>query len=222
MKLKKTFLYILMLLPLAGTAVCLFFLPEQIPAHYNINGEVNRWGSKYETLIFPVFCIVVGLIMLAAARYYEKRGGAGAGNANACVITGIGCLVLFNAMTAYYLCADFKSVEQLDAMPIDIGRLTFGILGAVMIIAGGLMPEIKMNSLMGLRTPWSMKNETVWRKSQKFGGMSFIAGGILMIILCVPFKGTALILSGIGVLLAILVVDVLYTYKIARKYPDNN
>lgn len=217
MKLKKTILYILMLLSLAVTGVSLFFLPEQIPAHYNFSGEVDRWGSKYETLIFPVFCIVLGIIMLAVARYYEKRGEAGKSNANASVITGIGCLVLFNAMTAYYLYADFKSVEQLDAMPIDIGRLTFGILGVVMIIAGGLMPEIKMNSLMGLRTPWSRKNEAAWRKSQKFGGASFIIGGILMIALCFTLKGTPLMLSALGVLLVLLAVDVYSTYKIAEK-----
>ena len=222
MKLKKAFLYILMLLPLAVTVVSLFFLPEQIPAHYNISGEVDRWGSKFETLVFPAFCIILGLIMLFMARYYEKRGEAGAGNANACVITGIACLVLFNAMTVYYLYADFKSVEQLDAMPIDIGRLVFGILGVVMIIIGGLMPEIKMNSLMGLRTPWSRKNETVWRKSQKFGGLSFIAGGILIIVLCVPLKGAPLMLSGLSILLVLLAVDVYYTYRVAQKYPDNN
>lgn len=41
-----------MLLPLSVVLVSLQFLPDQIPAHYGISGEVDRWGSKYEILIF--------------------------------------------------------------------------------------------------------------------------------------------------------------------------
>lgn len=217
MKLKKTVLYILMLLPLAVTLAALFFLPEQIPAHYNFSGQVDRWGSKYETLVLPVFPVILGVIMLAIARYYEKRGEAETANANACVITGIAGLLLFNAMTVYYLYADFNGVEQLNSMPLDISRLTFGILGGIMIVAGCVMPGLKMNSLTGLRTRWSKKNETAWRKSQKFGGASFIAGGILMTVLCLLFKGTPLMLSGLGILLVLLAVDVYYTYRVAQK-----
>ena len=52
MKNKKIF-YLLMFLPLLVVLISLKFLPDQIPAHYGISGEVDRWGSKYETLIFP-------------------------------------------------------------------------------------------------------------------------------------------------------------------------
>lgn len=37
-----------------ATLAILPHLPEQIPAHYGFDGQVDRWGSKYEALIFPV------------------------------------------------------------------------------------------------------------------------------------------------------------------------
>lgn len=34
-------------------------LPDQIPGHYNAAGEVDRWGSKIETLILPIMMLVM-------------------------------------------------------------------------------------------------------------------------------------------------------------------
>ena len=60
----KKILYIFLIsLPLLITLIALNFLPEQIPAHYGANGEVTRWGSKYESLIVPFISIFFGGIM---------------------------------------------------------------------------------------------------------------------------------------------------------------
>ena len=64
MKTKKIIYFALMFLPLIITLVVLPFLPEQIPAHYNFAGEIDRWGSKYETLLFPAITILMGFFML--------------------------------------------------------------------------------------------------------------------------------------------------------------
>ena len=65
MKKKMVVFYSLMFLPLAVVLIALQFLPEQIPAHYDMNNQVTRWGSKYETLIFPVITVLFGYFMLA-------------------------------------------------------------------------------------------------------------------------------------------------------------
>lgn len=49
--------YVIMFLPLIVTLAALPFLPEQIPAHYGFDNKVNRWGSKYEALLFPIVTI---------------------------------------------------------------------------------------------------------------------------------------------------------------------
>jgi uncharacterized membrane protein len=54
MKKKKIIFYSLMFLPLIVVLIALPFLPERIPAHYDFNNQVTRWGSKYNTYIFVV------------------------------------------------------------------------------------------------------------------------------------------------------------------------
>ena len=49
----KKIMWLLSLVPLIITAVALQFLPESVPMHYNMAGQINRWGSKYENLSFP-------------------------------------------------------------------------------------------------------------------------------------------------------------------------
>ena len=43
---KKLAFYILMFLPLAAVLIALHFLPDQIPAHYDFDGQVTRWGRS--------------------------------------------------------------------------------------------------------------------------------------------------------------------------------
>lgn len=72
--------YSLMLLPLAVVLITLQFLPELIPAHYDMNNQVTRWGSKYETLIFPVITVLLGYFMLAMVKLSSKQEEHGSNN----------------------------------------------------------------------------------------------------------------------------------------------
>ena len=49
----KRIMWAISVISLAGTAVVLQFMPEKVPMHYDLAGNIDRWGSKYENLIFP-------------------------------------------------------------------------------------------------------------------------------------------------------------------------
>ena len=133
MKKKMVVFYSLMFLPLVVVLIALQFLPEQIPAHYDMNNQVTHWGSKYETLIFPVITVLFGYFMLAMAKLSSKQEENGSNNKNVCIVTGIASLALFNAMTVYFLYADFNSIENLSSIALDLNQLVFGLLGVAMI-----------------------------------------------------------------------------------------
>jgi len=209
-----------MLLSLAAGVIALPFLPEQIPAHYNAAGQVDRWGSRYETLIFPAMTVLIGLIMLTASKYSAKKEKNGQNNARLVLITGIACCILFILMQVYYLYADFQGVEDLSSVPVDISQLVFSVMGVIMIVLGNVMPKAKNNSFIGLRTPWSRKNDEVWKKSQKFGGVSFILGGLATLVICLLTEGISCMIWSLSVLLLITIVDVCYTYKLAKQSPQ--
>ena len=68
------------------------FLPDQIPAHYNAAGEIDRWGSKYEQLILAVFFSLSGWIIWLISRFSGKLAD------NDAVIVGIAVQLLLCAL----------------------------------------------------------------------------------------------------------------------------
>ena len=212
---KKAIYFLLMFLPLLITFCALPFLPEQVPAHYNFEGEVDRFGSKYETLIFPVFTILMGLFMLWMAKIGAKDGEK---NEKTVFYTGMGISVWFTVMHCYTLFMDFKNAANLYDFEFDINQIFCILLGTGMAVMGCFMPKLKKNSLIGLRTSWSMKNDITWEKSQLFGGISFIICGALMIVAGLFLEELAAMFVALGLIVADTVICVIYSYKIAKKY----
>ena len=79
MKVKKIAFYGLMYLPLISALFALQLLPEQIPAHYGLNNQVTRWGSKYEALIVPIVTAILGYFFLGIAKTAAKHEENGKG-----------------------------------------------------------------------------------------------------------------------------------------------
>ena len=44
-------------------------LPDQVPGHYNAQGEVDRMGSKFELLLLPG----IGLFMIFFIQFFERN-----------------------------------------------------------------------------------------------------------------------------------------------------
>lgn len=181
---------ILSLLPLAAATVAVvWLLPETIPVHYGGSGLADRWGSKYECFFLPVFSLVFGGAMLLgawlAARSSGKNGDQGC---RVLVISGIVCLAVFNLLNFFILYAAWAQLEDLGDVP-EIGlRILLGVVAVALLILGAVMPQVKQNPWFGVRTKWTLQSETVWVKSQRFGGKLFMAAALLCLLsLLLPF-----------------------------------
>ena len=53
-------IYILIIFPVVVTVSLLPFIGSKVPLHYDALGNINRWGSKYELLIYPIVIIPFG------------------------------------------------------------------------------------------------------------------------------------------------------------------
>lgn len=216
MKGRKIVYFILMFLPLVVTLVLLPLFPEQIPAHYGADGQVTRWGSKWELIILPAATLLMAGFFPLVAKLVRAAEPDGKNNEKVLLISGCATLLLFNVMTGYFLYTAYHQLENLSEFPVDINRIVFVALGIVLIIVGNVMPKARMNSLCGLRTPWSMKNEVTWKKSQRFGGISFIVAGVAMALISLLTHGWSCFAWAMGILLIVAVVDVIYTYRAAK------
>lgn len=172
------------IVPGAATAVMVgWFLPDTIPAHYGVSGQVDRWGSKYECFVLPGITLAFGALMLLAAwgASRSKKEDAQKG-LKATLITGAMGLLVFDAMTAFFLYTSWAKVEDLGKMPEGSIRWLLGLIPVFLIVAGALMPRFKRNYWIGVRTKWTLQSDAVWEKSQRFGGKAFVVAGVLCLV----------------------------------------
>ena len=210
---------ILMFLPLVVAIVFLSILPDQIPAHYDMAGEVTRYGSKYESLLFPVMTLCLGYFLLFMGKISSKKEGNNNNNNEKVVMkTGLVSLTMFNVLNGFFLYTSLKGIENLNSTAIDINQITSGLLGVMLVVTGNIMPKAKRNAIVGLRTKWSMSSELAWQKSQKFGGVAFIVAGVSILIASVfIFTGLVCIVFSLGMILTASIVSTIYSYKVSKK-----
>ena len=210
------------------TCAAIPFMDDQVPMHYNISGEVDRWGSKHENFIFPAIILAFSLFWTLLIAFYRKKALSSseekdsvqaASNLKVLNITAIATTVLFVLMQCFFLATCLSSVKQLSGTAII--PLVLTIAGVFLIVCGNLMPKTRRNSIVGFRTPWSMKSDALWSKSNRFGGISLIVTGLLTILLSalLPYK-TALPVFLI-LLLVDCVVSIVYSYIIWKHSSKN-
>lgn len=67
-------------------------------------------------------------------------------------------------------------------------KMIMCVVGIVAIAVGIITTKVKRNSIIGLRTPWSMYNDITWKKSNKIGGILMAIAGILIAISAFVFE----------------------------------
>ncbi|MCL1984515.1 MAG: DUF1648 domain-containing protein [Methanomassiliicoccaceae archaeon] len=91
-------LFVLALLPLIVALIALPFMPDTVPAHRSWGGIVDRWGSKYETLVLPAIALVTGLFMIWMTKFSAGKDDY-AGRMVFCI--SVGTALLFIAITIW-------------------------------------------------------------------------------------------------------------------------
>lgn len=223
----KKLLWLVGCLPLIWTALVLQWLPDEVPMHYDIAGQVDRWGSKYESLLVAGFILVFMLFCQGMTAHHERQAvravtereqQAARTNAKILTVTGL-CTVLvltvvqgvllYNAYTA----AGSRSTES----TVDMGKLLCLLLGGLFMVMGNFMPRTKRNSLLGIRLRWSRYNDNTWRKSNLIGGWAMAGAGLLMLLTALFTQGVVAIGLMLGYLLVVIGVTVVGAYRVYRQ-----
>ncbi len=195
------------------TVVFTVILPDIIPVHYNFKGEADRFGSKYENLIFLFFSILMTGIMLLCAKYGEKKKAQEV-ETKVTLYAAIFSVCLFMVLTLVFGLVALNYSEESFRVTADmVSQLANAGIGVLVIVLSNMMPKARKNAVFGLRTKWSMASDTVWQKSQRFGGFSGVLCGVLMIMVSMM---TPVLWGGIATLLLIVawtIVCVVMSYK---------
>ncbi|WP_372765784.1 SdpI family protein [Lutibacter sp.] len=209
MNLKKELpLITIVLLPFIYLAYIWNQLPEKVPMHWNIKGEIDRYGEKMELIIIPILLpLLVYIIFLVVPKIDPKNKLNKMGNKLQTIKV---LLTTFMSILALFII--YSAKNQSFANPNYIILL----IGVLYIILGNYFKTIKANYFIGIRMPWTLENETVWKKTHKLGGKLWFVGGIIVVLTSLildkePNVTVFLIITGI-----ITIIPIVYSYIIFK------
>lgn len=177
-KKNKILMVILAILPFIVVLGTIKYLPDQIPAHYGFNGEVTRWGSKYESFIIPIICIFFTFIMMLVMNSEIKNENNNM-NKKAIMMTTYIVPILFNILTYIFLYSSFKKITNIENS--IVAKLIIAAIGGIFIVLGYYIPKISQNSIIGIRTKVTLADEEIWRQTHRHGSKIMIIYGIIVI-----------------------------------------
>ena len=148
-------------------------LPDQVPMHWGINGEVDGWESKERAVFFmPCFCAAMQLFLLVMTSI-DPRKKAIHRKPMMVVIWLIPVLSLVMNVAIYLIALGFK---------VNMVEIILVLLGAFFVLLGNYMPKLKKNYTVGIKVPWALNSEENWIRTHRFGGKVYVVTGIVCII----------------------------------------
>lgn len=221
----KKLMWAITALSVIGTGIVIPFLPEQVPMHYDMAGNIDRWGSRYENLIFPVLTVLMTLFMAFLIRYFERKAlreaddksrAAAQTNASVIGITGASVAAMFTVLQGFILYGAYvEAAAEAEKQAVDIGKVSMILLGILLIVLGNVMTKTRRNGIVGVRISWSMYNDTTWRKSNRFGAFAMMLAGALTIASALLLKSSlGVLLSPLGLVMLAVITTAVYARRV--------
>ncbi|UPK70992.1 SdpI family protein [Chitinophaga filiformis] len=105
----------------------------------------------------------------------------------------------------------------LSSQGIQAQRLIPELTMLFIAICGNLLYNARPNRYMGIRTPWTLRNEEVWRRTHHVGGIWSFVAGIAGFIVCIfaPERMLSVITPAIAISIGVFCIG--YSYWQYRK-----
>jgi uncharacterized membrane protein len=174
-KKEKIIILSLILILFIGTAYFYFVLPSRIATHWGISGKADEFSSKfYGLIITPIITLFLILLFFAIPSIDPLKEN-------------------IKKFQKYYLW--FIIVFTLFMMFIQTHIIIWNLgyewsvnilfpvaIGILFIFISVLLKNSERNWFIGIRTPWTLSSDKVWKKTHERGSKLFFVDGVLSII----------------------------------------
>lgn len=192
-------------------------LPALVPTNWGISGQPDTWGPKSTNLwlsLLPlaatIFFYILPLFDPRRANY-KKHSKAYSS--------------FIIALVAFFICLIWAVNAASFGMRLPVSFIITVLTGILFVVLGNFMPQIRPNFFFGIRTPWALDNETVWRKTHRLGGVLFFAAGVLIAISAF-LPGVPSLVVVLATTLSAGIIPIVYSFiiytKISKEENRNN
>lgn len=173
MKVKNITITLLVLFFIIGI-IAYPYLPDRIATHWNESG----YGDSYSSKNIGIFGLpLIGLVLFLLFQLLPKIDPLKRNINKFRTYYEYFILVFIIFLLYVYILAIIWNLK----VRFNFNLALIPALGILFIIIGSVLPKIKRNWFIGIRTPWTMSDDVVWEKTHKLGSKLFMITGIIII-----------------------------------------
>ena len=194
----------IVLLPFVYLAFIWKTLPDKVPTHWNYKSEVDHWGDKISLIgllfMLPVLTYILLLVIpkidpkkriaLMGGKFYQLKF----------------FLVLCMSLLALFII--FITKNQSFSSP----NLMYIIIGILFLVLGNYFKVIQPNYFIGIRTPWTLENNEVWKLTHIFAGKLWVIGGLAIVLGGLILENNSFTIAFISLVVVLAIVPMVYSY----------
>ena len=179
-------------------------LPEQMPMHWNVAGEVDGWASKPMAVFgMPLLLLLVQWLGIFANRCDPKKN-----NHSSKML-----YLVYWIVPALSIVLEALTYTAAMGYAVQMELFVTIFMGLLFIIIGNYLPKCKQNYTIGIKLPWTLHSEENWNRTHRLAGWVWVAGGFA--ILVSGFLGTIWIMIAATALMVL--IPVIYSLILYRK-----
>lgn len=211
-KILSRIIWLIAIAPAIYLALIWKSIPDTVPLHFDLQGNVDRYGSKHELLY-----LIIGLTIMIVVVYFlisniYKIDPKRYAMQNKERMQRIAFYVSAY-LAAVFIMVIYASVHNNSGFVMKFVFIAMGLLFALL---GNNMYNIKPNYFAGIRLPWTLENEENWRRTHQFAGRLWFFGGLAFAVLVLLLSDKLASYLGAALLAVLIIIPVVYSYKLYR------
>jgi uncharacterized membrane protein len=217
-KFLKRIAWLVIIVPAFYLVIAWNNLPERVAIHFDLKGNIDKYGSKKELLTTAIILIitnaVVYLILTNIYRIDPKKYASENKSrlhrmafAVSVFVSAILCMIIYSSTHGNI---KFNS------------RFILAGAGLLFAFIGNYMHNIKPNYFAGFRLPWTLENEENWKKTHALAGKLWFVGGLFISVICLLLPPAPAIAAFYTIMIVITLIPCGYSYRLYRKQKTLN
>ena len=184
-------------------------LPPTVATHWNVRGTPDGFSSRAVAVaIIPGVILVITALFNVLPRLDPRRE-------NYTKFIGTYWLIA-NAVILFILIGHAMIIATGLGFAVKIDRLMPIGVGLLFIVLGNYLTRVEPNWFVGIRTPWTLSSDTVWRKTHRTGGWLMVVGGFV-IAACAFLPHGAFLPLFIGAIVIVAVIPIVQSYILWKR-----
>ncbi len=185
------------------------YLPELVPVHWNMYGVADGFAGRFSGAVgMPAILTLIMILLLVLPRFDSVQFSLSA-------FRDIYAIVIL-ATVSMLFCIEILSFASALGMDLPVVAILSILIGLLFIVMGSLMPHIGRNTTMGIRLPWTLASEEVWKKTHDYAGPLFTGAGLLVVIGGLVAGSWAMPLM-LAIILGVTLYISAWSYRLAKQ-----